>query len=85
MTAAEYTLKRRIAGEACDAARGEWFEKFEPCSGHLRARVAACTDTDTDVGRAVPPARAEFDGGHRSRLHGAAHASSGDPDTRSPS
>ncbi|CAB3750784.1 hypothetical protein B7G54_05780 [Burkholderia puraquae] len=56
---AEYTLQHRIAGEACDAAQGEWFEKFEPCTGLLLARVAAGTDVDID--RAVRAARAAFD------------------------
>ena len=45
---AEYTLQHRIAGDACDAAQGEWFEKFEPCTGHLLARVAAGTGADVD-------------------------------------
>ncbi|MCA8258400.1 aldehyde dehydrogenase family protein [Burkholderia sp. AU31624] len=69
---AEYTLQHRIAGDACDAAQGEWFEKFEPCTGHLLARVAAGTGADVD--RAVRAARAEFDGGHWRRLPGAARA-----------
>ena len=69
---AEYTLQHRIAGDACDAAQGEWFEKFEPCTGHLLARVAAGTGADVD--RAVRAARAEFDGGSWRRLPGAARA-----------
>ena len=69
---ADYTLTHRIAGEPCDAAHGEWFEKFEPCTGHLLARVAAGTEADVD--RAVRAARAAFDGGPWSRLPGAARA-----------
>ena len=53
---AEYTLQHRIAGDACDAAQGEWFEKFEPCTGHLLARVAAGTGADVD-GPCARPAR----------------------------
>ena len=70
--AAEYTLKHRIAGEQREAARGEWFEKREPCTGQLLARVAAGTDADVDL--AVRAARAQFDGGAWSRLPGAARA-----------
>ncbi|MBR8292681.1 aldehyde dehydrogenase family protein [Burkholderia cenocepacia] len=69
---ADYTLTHRIAGEPCDAAHGEWFEKFEPCTGHLLARVAAGTEADVD--RAVRAARTAFDGGPWSRLPGAARA-----------
>lgn len=47
--AAEYALKPRIAGDQCEAARGEWFEKLEPCTGRLFARVPAGTGVDLAV------------------------------------
>ena len=64
----EYTLRHRIGGEERDASDGGWFDKFEPSSGDVLARVAAGTDSDVDA--AVRAARSEFDRGRWRELPG---------------
>ena len=59
-----------IAGDWRDSADGATFDKFEPATGELLARVAAGTPADVDA--AVVAARAQFDGGEFARLPGAA-------------
>ncbi|WP_028311670.1 aldehyde dehydrogenase family protein [Derxia gummosa] len=59
-----------IAGDWRDSADGATFDKFEPATGELLARVAAGTPADVDA--AVAAARAQFDGGEFARLPGAA-------------
>lgn len=67
---ASQTHQHLIAGTSRDASDGALFDKFEPSSGALLAKVAAGTARDVDA--AVAAARAQFDGGEWSRMPGAA-------------
>ncbi|MET0544046.1 MAG: aldehyde dehydrogenase family protein, partial [Variovorax sp.] len=58
---ATYSTQHFIAGQKRDASDGARFDKFEPASGQVLARVAAGTTHDVDA--AVAAARAQFDGG----------------------
>ncbi|WP_218509954.1 aldehyde dehydrogenase family protein [Variovorax sp. dw_308] len=66
---ATYSTRHFIAGQQRDASDGACFDKFEPASGQVLARVAAGTTQDVDA--AVAAARAQFDGGAWSRMPGA--------------
>lgn len=67
---ASQTHHHLIAGASREASDGACFDKFEPSSGRLLARVAAGTSRDVD--EAVAAARGQFDGGEWSKLPGAA-------------
>jgi acyl-CoA reductase-like NAD-dependent aldehyde dehydrogenase len=54
----EYRTQAFIDGRYCDAASGATFDSFNPATGKLLARVAACDEED--VNRAVASARAAF-------------------------
>jgi betaine-aldehyde dehydrogenase/succinate-semialdehyde dehydrogenase/glutarate-semialdehyde dehydrogenase len=66
------TIQHLIDGRKQNASDGVFFDKFEPATGVVMARVAAGTSADVDA--AVAAARAQFDGGEWSRLPGAARA-----------
>jgi len=70
------SCRHLIQGEASDACTNTgnpaWFDKHEPATGAVMARVAAGTAADVDA--AVAAARAQFDGGAWSALPGAARA-----------
>ncbi|MDM0111447.1 aldehyde dehydrogenase family protein [Variovorax sp. J22R133] len=68
----EYSTQHLIAGERRKASDGALFDKFEPSTGDVLARVAQGTTQDVDA--AVAAARAQFDGGEWSKLPGAARA-----------
>jgi phenylacetaldehyde dehydrogenase len=61
-----------IAGEHRPGRSNAWFDKLEPATGALLARVAASTPADVDA--AVGAARSQFDGGAWAALSGAARA-----------
>src|SRR4051794_391528 len=68
----DYFTQHVIAGKKRDASDGALFDKFEPSTGMVLARVAAGTSADVDA--AVAAARAQFDAGAWSKLPGAARA-----------
>lgn len=61
-----------IAGAHTPSAAGTWFDKLEPATGTLLARVAA--GAQADVNAAVSAARNQFDAGPWASLSGAARA-----------
>jgi len=68
----EFHCSHLIAGDWRDSADGATFDKREPATGDVLARVAAGTVDDVDA--AVAAARRQFDGGEWARMPGAARA-----------
>ncbi len=66
------TIRHLIDGRKQNASDGAFYDKFEPATGAVMARVAAGTSADVDA--AVAAARAQFDSGEWSRLPSAARA-----------